>query len=1510
MITKDNLSEVLRTFEFTENKNVWTKKYSTGASITVDFNSAKISYAPLDENFSMGEYPTKNKPSSGFVIHRDTTINFNSKENFVCLVCVHLLLKKGYEAKHIVIEPAFKVAHGIKPSFGDILVFDKEYDPLVLIENKTYGTEFSKEWNLMQKDGGQLFGYLGEIVKTMKLCQNLVLFAADFEENRIVPKSHIITLKDNEKRIAELNNPKTFAHAQGNYFEVWNQTYRNAIETKGLFEDDIAAYSVGKLKYTINDLNGLSHAEIRPIYHEFATILRNHAITDFEHSFYILIDLFLCKITDERNNPDDLQFYYKGVARDTPKEYCNRLLKLYQLGKQQLFNVEVINKDEEDIKQIFIDTSRNLTNGLFAGIKKLFEEMKFYNIKKFNFIDVENKEEFEMNFQILIKITALIQDINLSSSETNHFFCDLFEGLLSKNVHQTEGQFFTPLPIVNFIINSLPQFPNKDKVKVLDYACGAGHFLTEFIKHYPKAKVYGIEKSQTLSQVAKIATIINGSLDSRIVFKDSLSLMNTMDVRYQGFDKESFDCIIANPPYSVKGFLDTLEQKDRDQFGLSKSIDEKAYSTNRSIECFFVERAQHFLKKDGLMGIVLPSSMLSNENIYTKTREIIFANFNILAITVMNSRTFGSTGTNTVILFAQKVAKKNSEGLLHAFIDKKEYTAYTTSGSIDSYIQKQGYPKDEFFSFMQNNELGKNLENTEIFKDYQSNFKTSHVTKSLQKEWFAKSDCYKESIKENSKEYRSLFTLFLSSNDYKQLEKAEYKRQFVAFAKDIECKKLNVFIQTDNNVVAILQSPPEKVDNKSNKAEVIKFLGYDWSNRKGDEGIKYLTSHVQEAEGSDDDDDDKDAEIVQAINSIKYIETPLYNPDDDNDVSKYSYALRKHITDSCSRFSFGTANVYCEKAFAETTDGLLQFTKLTNLIDFSKTTFNLAIKSNIEKEESVKQYRFPTKRLEQLLLHINGPSTKIGKEKIQPEGDIPVVTQETGNLIAGYIDNAEPITDLPLIVFGDHSCTLKYVDFKFVRGADGTQLIKVNEEEVLSEFLCHYLHTIKIENSDKYERHFKYLKNAQIPLPPTVLQKKIVAECRNIDAGAFEAKEKIGELQENINEIMAGIRGEKVKLGTIAQFKNGLNYKKSTQGISISIVGVADFKENKSPEWDKVQIIKINERVDDSYLLHKNDLLTVRSNGSQELVGRFMLIDKEPEERTTFSGFSIRVRIVSDEVNSEFLYYILASADIRHSLTTGSNGTNIKSLNQDLLSNLEILLPPLSEQKKIVDKIGAIETKIASLKAICEEADARKEAVLRRELIEEETSEHELSIQEDGINPDKTITIHLSTDELQPVEFESLMAAEPFGRYKWEGFDQSIRDFFGSNQTILVGCYKGKEYREWINSNHLYNIRMGKTKGSMDTHQELFGSTSLLVLYEMDNSDKLSAYKIVGYKGISKEELIRMGYPNKKPRKNYMSFSLEPLELDLTFLVEHHLIERLIELDADHAKGSPIFIEP
>lgn len=1322
MITKENLTALLMhpDFDFQKKGNIYRREYPQGASIEVNFNTLKIKYAPVDTIFKEGEFPTRDKPAKGFVIHRDTTLNFSAKENFVCLVCVHLLLKKGYEPKHIVFEPAFKVGHVNKPSYGDILVFDKEYNPLVLIENKTYGSEFSKEWNLMQKNGGQLFSYLGPLVNVMGLCQNLVLFAADFDEKEVILKNHIITLKDNEKRLNELENAESFANAQGKYFDVWNQTYGKSFETKGLFEDDIASYSVGKLKYTINDLKGLSHAEIRPIYHEFATILRNHAITDFEHSFYILIDLFLCKIADELNNPEDLQFYYKGITRDTPKEYCNRLLKLYQQGKQQLFNVEVVNKDETDIRQVFEDTNRSLTNGLYAGIKELFEEMKFYNIKKFNFIDVENKEEFEMNFQILIKIAALIQDINLSSSETNHFFGDLFEGLLSKNVHQTEGQFFTPLPIVNFIINSLPQFPNTDKVKVLDYACGAGHFLTEFVKHYPKAKIYGIEKSQTLSQVAKIATIINGCHDSRIVFKDSLSYMDTMDVRYQGFDKESFDCIIANPPYSVTGFLNTMEQKDREQFELAKSVEEKAYSTNRSIECFFVERAQHFLKKDGLMGIVLPSSILSNENIYTKTREIIFANFNILAIAVMNNRTFGSTGTNTVILFAQKV-KKNSEGLLHTFLEKKDYTQYTTNEAIDSYIQKQGYPKDDYFAFMQDDVLSEALKETEIFKDYTSNFNTVSLNKSLQKELFEKSSYYREGLKERSKEYRTLFGTFLESEDYKNKEKSEYERQFIAFAKEIECRKLNVYIQTYNNNVAILQSPQEKKDGKSNKAEVIKFLGYDWSKRKGDEGIKYLTNNVQETE-SLEDDDDKDVEIVQAINSIKYIETPLYNPNDSEDVTKFSYALRKHITDCCRKFSFGTAKAVCEKPYSGEMNGLLQYAKLTDLVDFGRTTFSLAIRTNIEKKTDELKFKVPAK--EYRLSDNEYFELSIGKRVLNSEMsddyDVPVYSANVFEPF-GYI-NKLLIKDFsrPSVIWGiDGDWMVNCIPEKQqFYPTDHCGVLRCKTDDINPYFLSYILETLGKSYGFKRELRasIERIKSLSIKIPSKILQQIIVAEWQDIDKEVNSAKERIADLQEEIEKMVSNVKGEKTKLGDIYKVSSGGTPSRKVSAYWIN----GDIPWVTTTEVTNGIITSTNECITKSGLenssakIYPKDSLIIAMYGQGSTRGRTA---KLGIEACTNQACAVLYE-KKIEVETDYVWYYMQNK--YEDLRSISHGSVRPNLNANDIENYEIQLPSLIEQKSLVSKIQNIKNKIASLKEICEGASDRKKAVLQRELIKDD----------------------------------------------------------------------------------------------------------------------------------------------------------------------------------------------
>lgn len=94
MITVNELRSVLYSFGFKEKEDRFTNTYTTGASIEVDFRKKTITYAPVDEDFKEGVFPTKEKPSKGFVIHRDTTLNFSANENFVCVICVHLLLKK------------------------------------------------------------------------------------------------------------------------------------------------------------------------------------------------------------------------------------------------------------------------------------------------------------------------------------------------------------------------------------------------------------------------------------------------------------------------------------------------------------------------------------------------------------------------------------------------------------------------------------------------------------------------------------------------------------------------------------------------------------------------------------------------------------------------------------------------------------------------------------------------------------------------------------------------------------------------------------------------------------------------------------------------------------------------------------------------------------------------------------------------------------------------------------------------------------------------------------------------------------------------------------------------------------------------------------------------------------------------------------------------------------------------------------------------------------------------
>lgn len=177
------------------------------------------------------------------------------------------------------------------------------------------------------------------------------------------------------------------------------------------------------------------------------------------------------------------------------------------------------------------------------------------------------------------------------------------------------------LPLEGLIKN------NMEIPKAIDYACGAGHFLNEYasqirdfvVKYKGKEQlsdyyknIFGIEKEYRLSKVSKVSSIMYRQEGIQIVYGDGL-------VHHTKIEEGGFKVLVANPPYSVTGFLTTLPKEVRNAYTLSKEIKGKALESNNYIESFFIERAKQLLAPDGVAAIILPYTVLTGaESMYKK----------------------------------------------------------------------------------------------------------------------------------------------------------------------------------------------------------------------------------------------------------------------------------------------------------------------------------------------------------------------------------------------------------------------------------------------------------------------------------------------------------------------------------------------------------------------------------------------------------------------------------------------------------------------------------------------------------------------------------------------------------------------------------------------------------------------------------------------------------------------------------------------------------------------------
>lgn len=367
MITKDNLKEVLEILGFkkleskkldSKHTNLYTKTINSYA-MQVDFKNQKLIYP------------------QGIKIHDSTTSNFSHPENFVVFECVHRLLEKGYKAESLELEKKWKVGGELKGGKADILVNDRQDTTYLIIECKTAEdknnkSEFSKEWERMQNDGGQLFSYFQQERDAKFLC----LYTSDLEkhdtESKVITyQNHIIQVFDNDEYLQENELEHSYKKATNNtkLVSVWKKSYKSHFFTQGIFEKQANAYQILEPVPTFSNLKELKE---EGKYHEFAKILRKHNISGKENAFDKLVNIFLCKIYDESFNKNNLKFGYFGVMADTYASMQDRLMLLYKEAMEEFLGEEITFVSNDKVEEAFEDLN---PKGLKAKIKGFIKQL-------------------------------------------------------------------------------------------------------------------------------------------------------------------------------------------------------------------------------------------------------------------------------------------------------------------------------------------------------------------------------------------------------------------------------------------------------------------------------------------------------------------------------------------------------------------------------------------------------------------------------------------------------------------------------------------------------------------------------------------------------------------------------------------------------------------------------------------------------------------------------------------------------------------------------------------------------------------------------------------------------------------------------------------------------------------------------------------------------------------------------------------------------------------------------
>ena len=1257
MITKNNLKDLLQTLGFTTEGDTFQKSIGE-ADLKVDCDKQRIIY-PEDR---------------GLKVNERQTCNFSQNENFVVFECVYRLLEQGYKPEHLELEPRWKVGHGASGGRADILVKDRENKPWLIIECKTAGDEFEKAWAKTHQDGDQLFSYAQQISEIQYLC----LYASSFIETELHFNHEIIPHRDNPEILAEDPTLPSFAKATNvrERFAVWHDTYKSATQKVGIFGHNIQPYQIGKNNYTLaEDTKPIDATDKEGKYHQFRTILRKHNIARRENAFEVLVNLFLCKLVDEEENKTDLKFYWNGPASDNYFDFVDRLQNLYRKGMRKFLNEEISYISNEEIDSAFW-TVKNKRNATKKQIQRYFRELKFFTNSAFSFLDTHNEGLFNKNTEVLLEVVEMWQKLRLKTDSPNPFLGEMFEFFLDDGIKQSEGQFFTPLPICKFIVASLPLAQkietSPEPIKAIDYACGSGHFLNEYADQIEPlvaelnrdvsdyySRITGVEKEDRLAKVAKVAAYMHGQEQIKILDADALAA-------HLEIQRESFDLLVANPPFAVKGFLETVSDTDKEQYQLIQAIDKSKIHNNNDIECFFLERIHHLMAPDGVVGVIVPSSILSNTDaVRIRTRELLLQFFDLVSIAELGSGTFGKTGTNTVVLFLRRKAQR-PEPTEHYrarvddfFEGDAEGTEYQDDYLVKAYCNRIEVPYEEYIKlFAQTNlEQLAELLQYDIFQEYTQAFNQSTEVKNLQKS-----------------------NLFKNKTGTEQ--SAELEQRLIAYLHTIEKDKLYHFILAHEQAGKVLV-----VNAPSTNKEQKQFLGYEWSGAKGSEGIKYNGG--------------------ETLNDII---TPLFDPNALDNSQKINTAIKCNF-------------------IGEITDPLPEhchYTNLTDMLDFSRIDFNKAISLNPKQQIKEKVHSFTNagyemKKIGDVFNTTSGGTPLSSEREYYENGTIPWINSgEVSKKGINFADNF--ITEL-----GINNSNAKLFPpgtvLLAMYGATAGKVALLNIEASTNQALCALLPTDKMEPKflvlvleamyqdllnmrtgiarDNLSQ--EKIKNIRIPVPPLEIQQQIADECDAVDQETDQARQTITAAKQKIEELVSSVEKTSTLNQVVDRISDTVNPKE--ENGSVYYVGLENIESHTGallgdPQSDFSEI-KSNKNA-----FRKGDLLygKLRPNLNKVHLAQvdgicstdiLVLRPYTPSLATFYKHY-----FLSEEFNSEVIKTVTGQQLPR---------TSWEKINR-------IPVPLIDIPKQLVAEVEQLDVKVPQAQAVIDNAAERKNAILTKYL--------------------------------------------------------------------------------------------------------------------------------------------------------------------------------------------------